>query len=55
MSSLTLITTNYRIDLPTAEQVVLACAVRYRLPEPIRLADQLVKAAKRHNMAAGSG
>jgi deoxyribonuclease V len=45
----------HRIDLPTAEQVVLACAIRFRLPEPTRLADQLVGAAKRHGMAAGSG
>ncbi len=37
----------HKIDLPTAEQIVLACATRYRLPEPTRLADQLVAAAKR--------
>ena len=37
----------HRIDLPAAEELVLACCTRYRLPEPIRLADQLVAAAKR--------
>lgn len=37
----------HRMDLPTAEQLVLQCAVRYRLPEPTRLADRLVAAAKR--------
>jgi deoxyribonuclease V len=36
------------IDLRTATAIVLACALRYRLPEPIRLADQCVAAAKRH-------
>ena len=36
-----------RIDLPSAERLVLDCAVRYRLPEPTRLADALVGAAKR--------
>jgi deoxyribonuclease V len=35
----------HRVELATAEQVVLACAVRYRLPEPTRLADHLVNAA----------
>jgi deoxyribonuclease V len=37
----------HRIDLPGAERVVLACAVGYRIPEPTRLADQLVARAKR--------
>lgn len=37
----------HRIDLPTAERVVLECAYRYRLPEPTRLADRLVAQAKR--------
>jgi deoxyinosine 3'endonuclease (endonuclease V) len=35
------------IDLPGAQRIVLACSTRYRLPEPTRLADQLVGAAKR--------
>jgi len=30
-----------------ARSRVLACAIRYRLPEPTRLADQVVGAAKR--------
>jgi deoxyribonuclease V len=38
----------HKIDLPTAEQIVLDCAVRYRLPEPIRLADRLVAAIRRN-------
>jgi deoxyribonuclease V len=37
----------HKIDLLTAKQMVLDCAVRYRLPEPTRLADRLVAAAKR--------
>jgi deoxyribonuclease V len=40
------VSVGHRIDLGTAEKVVLACAVRYRLPEPTRLADRLVAAAK---------
>ena len=35
------------IDLSSAERIVLACAVRYRLPEPTRLADRLAAEAKR--------
>jgi deoxyribonuclease V len=45
----------HRIDLSTAEQLVLSCAIRFRLPEPIRLADQLVGAARRHGMAVAAG
>ena len=37
----------HRVDLATARQLVLDCATRYRLPEPTRLADQRVAAAKR--------
>ena len=37
----------HKIDLRTATAIVLACAPRYRLPEPTRLADQFVAAAKR--------
>lgn len=36
----------HAIDLKTAEKLVLDCAVRYRLPEPTRLADRLVAKAK---------
>lgn len=35
-----------RIDLPSAEKLVLACCTRYRLPEPTRLADKGVAALK---------
>jgi deoxyribonuclease V len=36
----------HRVTLATAEQLVLACCTRYRLPEPTRLADLLVARAK---------
>src|SRR5688572_8226961 len=36
-----------RIDLPSAERLVLACCTRYRIPEPTRLADRAVAALKR--------
>lgn len=35
-----------RIDLPSAQKLVLACCRRYRLPEPTRLADKAVAALK---------
>ncbi len=41
------VSVGHLIDLRDAQRIVLACANRYRLPEPIRLADQLVGAAKR--------
>lgn len=41
------VSVGHRIDLHAAQHIVLACAIRYRLPEPTRLADQLVGAAKR--------
>jgi deoxyribonuclease V len=41
------VSVGHRIDLPGARRIVLGCALRYRLPEPTRLADQLVGAAKR--------
>jgi deoxyribonuclease V len=41
------VSVGHRVDLATAERVVLDCAVRYRLPEPTRLADQLVGRVKR--------
>lgn len=40
------VSVGHRIDLATAERVVLRCAARYRLPEPTRLADKLVAAAR---------
>lgn len=42
------VSVGHRIDLITAARVVLACACQYRLPEPTRLADQMVR-----NVAAG--
>jgi deoxyribonuclease V len=40
------VSVGHLIDLRGAQQIVLACATRYRLPEPTRLADQLVGAAR---------
>lgn len=40
------ISIGHRADLPSAIALVLACATRYRLPEPTRLAHQLVTAEK---------
>jgi len=37
----------HRIDAASAERLVLDCGAGYRLPEPTRLADRLVAAAKR--------
>ena len=37
------VSTGHRVGLPSAISVVLACAPRYRLPEPQRLADHLTK------------
>jgi deoxyribonuclease V len=36
----------HKIDLAAAEDIVLTCAPRYRLPEPTRLADRLVANAR---------
>ncbi len=36
----------HRMGLASAESLVLDCALKYRLPEPTRLADRLVAAAK---------
>jgi deoxyribonuclease V len=41
------VSVGHRIELRAAQRIVLACAIRHRLPEPTRLADQLVGAAKR--------
>jgi deoxyribonuclease V len=40
------ISSGNRIDLDSAVQAVLACGTGYRLPEPIRLADQLAGRGK---------
>jgi deoxyribonuclease V len=41
------VSVGHLIDLRAAQGIVLACAVRYRLPEPTRRADHLVGAAQR--------
>jgi len=41
-----LVSVGHRIDLPSAERLVLACGGGYRLPEPTRLADRAVAEAK---------
>jgi deoxyribonuclease V len=45
------VSVGHRLDLVGARELVLACALRFRLPEPTRLADQLVAAAKRGAVA----
>jgi deoxyribonuclease V len=45
------VSVGHRCDLASAERLVLACATGYRLPEPTRLADRLVAAAKRGEIA----
>jgi deoxyribonuclease V len=37
------VSVGHRVSLPTAVDLVLRCAPRYRLPEPIRHADRLSK------------
>lgn len=37
------VSTGHRVGLETAVRLTLACALRYRLPEPTRLADKLSK------------
>jgi deoxyribonuclease V len=41
------VSVGHRMDLGSCEALVLACATRYRLPEPTRLADRLVARVKR--------
>jgi deoxyribonuclease V len=41
------VSVGHRMDLSSCESLVLACTTRYRLPEPTRLADQLVARIKR--------
>lgn len=36
----------HRVDLSTAETLVMRCAIGFRLPEPVRRADQLVSRAR---------
>ena len=44
----------HRCDFDSAVRLVLECAVRYRLPEPTRLADRLVAEFKRDGYFRGS-
>lgn len=46
------VSTGHRVSLATAIAIVLACTSRFRLPEPIRAADRLSKAAARPATAA---
>ena len=39
------VSTGHRVSLRTALALTLSCATRYRLPEPVRLADKLSKAS----------
>jgi len=48
------ISVGHNIELAAAEQLILSCGAGFRLPEPTRLADQLVAAAKRQ-LGAGQG
>jgi len=41
------VSVGHKLDLEAAERLILSCSVDYRLPEAIRLADQLVGAEKR--------
>lgn len=45
------VSVGHKMDLAGAERLVLACAVGRRLPEPTRLADRAVAAAKRRFLA----
>ncbi len=46
------VSAGHRISLAAAERWALACATKYRLPEPTRLADRLAAEAKRRMLAA---
>lgn len=41
------VSVGHRVDLPTAIEVVRRCVRRYRIPEPLRLAHELVNRARR--------
>jgi len=48
------VSVGHRIDLASVERWVLAAAARYRLPEPARLAHQLVTQRKKEWLARGN-
>jgi len=43
------VSVGHRVALREATTLVLSCAIRYRLPEPTRLADALTKVARRQS------
>lgn len=43
------VSVGHKVNLVSAEQLILACTGRYRLPEPTRLADRLVGAVKKQH------
>jgi deoxyribonuclease V len=45
------VSVGHLFDLATAEQVILCCTTRYRLPEPLRLAHRLAAAALQRGSA----
>lgn len=49
------VSVGHRIDLDTAERLVLDCCLSHRLPEPIRLADRRVRLARRRLAEGGGG
>ena len=48
------VSVGHMIDLATAERLVLQCTIRYRLPEPTRLAHIAVSRARRNALAHDS-
>jgi len=40
----------HKIDLKSSIEIIKKCAVKYRVPEPVRLADQLAARQKKHFM-----
>ncbi len=49
------VSVGHKIDLATAREVVLRCSLRYRLPEPTRLADRWVAEVKRRRGTSPTG
>ncbi|MGH7255935.1 MAG: deoxyribonuclease V [Nitrospirales bacterium] len=48
------VSVGHKVGLPTAVRLTLACAPRYRVPEPTRLADILAEQAKREFLSGTS-
>jgi len=46
-----IVSVGHRLSLPSAAEIVMTCAKRFRLPEPTRLADKLVARAKEEQPA----